>query len=451
MPFDGEENFVVPKKGGFGQADNDKYVMVTGRVSTTPTPTRSVVTSPTREVITPTPTPTPTPAPTPQPTVISTPTRAVSTPAPAPIVEPQPTVISTPTRATTTTFVDTRTAPSPTSSTLGSNTEQIGVGVGTTTIGTPRGGASMETSLADIGISTPRGGATTYEAPVPQLPSRVDTATPRGGTTTLPDVIITAPTTTESVPTPRGGTTLPDVIIPESTITESAPTPRGTTETTIVTPTETSTAVVEEQLPTFPDFNTLTCDGLNAEILRITDIVSTTRFSSSTVANLYNNALANAKNIYTSKCNSGGGNVSSDVVPTFPDFSTLSCIELTSQVSSLSTTMANLKIGIEGQTPTVTQVVASAYINALADAKRNYNSKCVSTSGTDVSVKTETQLPSPIGGGGIGGGIGGGGLGLGEEPTDEIGQVEEAPKSNYSWLWLVLILGGAYMLTRKKK
>jgi hypothetical protein len=36
IPFAGEENFVVPKKGGFGQPDNDKYVMVAGSTSRTP-------------------------------------------------------------------------------------------------------------------------------------------------------------------------------------------------------------------------------------------------------------------------------------------------------------------------------------------------------------------------------------------------------------------------------
>lgn len=35
IPFDGEEQFVVPKKGGFGQPDMEDYVMVTGATRTT--------------------------------------------------------------------------------------------------------------------------------------------------------------------------------------------------------------------------------------------------------------------------------------------------------------------------------------------------------------------------------------------------------------------------------
>jgi hypothetical protein len=31
IPFDGEENFVVPKRGGFGQPDMEGYVMASGR------------------------------------------------------------------------------------------------------------------------------------------------------------------------------------------------------------------------------------------------------------------------------------------------------------------------------------------------------------------------------------------------------------------------------------
>jgi len=37
IPFDGEENFVVPKRGGFGQPDNANFVMVTGSTSKAPT------------------------------------------------------------------------------------------------------------------------------------------------------------------------------------------------------------------------------------------------------------------------------------------------------------------------------------------------------------------------------------------------------------------------------
>jgi hypothetical protein len=49
VPFDGEENFVVPKKGGFGQPDNEHYVMVTGdgyAYATAPTTIGGTPTSP---------------------------------------------------------------------------------------------------------------------------------------------------------------------------------------------------------------------------------------------------------------------------------------------------------------------------------------------------------------------------------------------------------------------
>jgi hypothetical protein len=36
IPFDGEEMFVVPKKGGFGQPDNEHYVMAVGNQTATP-------------------------------------------------------------------------------------------------------------------------------------------------------------------------------------------------------------------------------------------------------------------------------------------------------------------------------------------------------------------------------------------------------------------------------
>ena len=48
VPFVGEENFIVPKKGGFGQPDNEHYVMVAGGTVTTsdnPTDTTGGTTS----------------------------------------------------------------------------------------------------------------------------------------------------------------------------------------------------------------------------------------------------------------------------------------------------------------------------------------------------------------------------------------------------------------------
>jgi hypothetical protein len=65
VPFDGEEQFVVPKKGGFGQADNEDYVMVVGK-TTSRTPINSELSTTTTTTSVPaegTTAPAPTPAP----------------------------------------------------------------------------------------------------------------------------------------------------------------------------------------------------------------------------------------------------------------------------------------------------------------------------------------------------------------------------------------------------
>jgi hypothetical protein len=49
IPFDGEENFIVPKRGGFGQPDNANFVMVTGSTSKAPTTTATPTNLPSQE------------------------------------------------------------------------------------------------------------------------------------------------------------------------------------------------------------------------------------------------------------------------------------------------------------------------------------------------------------------------------------------------------------------
>jgi len=124
-------------------------------------------------------------------------------------------------------------------------------------------------------------------------------------------------------------------------------------------------------------------------------------------------------------------------VPTFPDFSTLDCSALASQIAS-----------IEGQISqgNFTAQVGTAYNNALSTAKSLYTTKC-NIASPPVIIAPIPNVPI---GGGFGGGIGGGG-GLGEPPSDETNISEEVTNvsSNKSWLVILAILGGIYFLTKR--
>jgi len=132
------------------------------------------------------------------------------------------------------------------------------------------------------------------------------------------------------------------------------------------------------------------------------------------------------------------------VLPTFPDWSTLDCASLTTQIASLQSTMATSRFA--------NSTIADAYNNALATAQSTFTTKCPTPStNVNVSVTTPTATIPPIvsGGGGVFGGGGGGGIG--EPPTDEVPTTEVPQTSGKkTWLLLLVIVGGLYLLTRKK-
>jgi hypothetical protein len=277
-----------------------------------------------------------------------------------------------------------------------------------------------------------------------------------------------------------------------------------------------------EPLPTFTNVATMSCDGLTAEITRIENIVRTTRFSSTAIADAYNRQLASAKTLKTSKCNVvTPPPPPNPPLPTFPNFETLNCGQLISEINKIQNTMSTSRFG--------SAQVTEAYTRALANAKKIHETKCLRTpyplppkkdgtpcdlvvggvvgilpnggiikngvcvkkDGTTKPVddcgspsmcksdevfdgchckkktttppvpelpkdETKEEKPAPVGGGGgaIGGGGGGGATdeGLGEQPTAEGEQpIEEEQKPNNSWLWILLVIGGIYLMIRKGK
>jgi hypothetical protein len=118
-------------------------------------------------------------------------------------------------------------------------------------------------------------------------------------------------------------------------------------------------------------------------------------------------------------------------LPTFPDYNTMDCNSLGIEIASIKSTIATGRFVPE---------VGNAYNEALSRAEGIFTTKCNVPETPPIAIVT----PPPIGGG-FGGGGGGG---LGDEPTNAPIE-EEAPKSNYGWLWIVAIIGGLYFLTKK--
>ena len=146
-------------------------------------------------------------------------------------------------------------------------------------------------------------------------------------------------------------------------------------------PIDTPPPVETTPLPKYPDWNSLNCDELSSSI-QVFDRKLSSGLYTPEAANLANNELAKAKSIYINK----GCDVKAPPPPP-----------------------------IETPTPT----------------------------GGGTIIKTETTFTPTFGGGGFGSSPSGGGGG------DEV--KEEPKKKDYSWLWLLLIVGGIYIATRKKK
>jgi hypothetical protein len=104
------------------------------------------------------------------------------------------------------------------------------------------------------------------------------------------------------------------ILSPISNVPVTEPTPtmpprERTLDTTLIdtittTPprdTTTGDEIIPMEIPEFPNLSNMSCADLNAEISRLSSIMATSRFPPN-VGNAYNNQLALAKTLYTTKC-----------------------------------------------------------------------------------------------------------------------------------------------------
>lgn len=172
---------------------------------------------------------------------------------------------------------------------------------------------------------------------------------------------------------------------------------------TVLNPTEMPKEAVQTTMTppvmiSVPNWDTMSCQQILEEIKSIQEMLMVSKFSAD-VVNQYNQIIAEGKATYTSKCESGGG----DITPHAPP-----------------------KLEVPEPTPTPTPTPTGVGTTTITTT----GVPIIQTSGT-----LGGAIRPPVGGGGGGGGA------VEKKPTTE-------KKPN--WLLIALLVGGAYLLFRRK-
>jgi hypothetical protein len=299
IPFEGEEMFVVPKRGGFGQPDMDGYVMAVGTNAPLNTATSTDLGL---EV--------------PRSGTTTTSTTSSGT-----------TLSGTPTRATdSTTSQSSTTLSGTTSNPVGSQTTDPRFTTGSTGIGSANTDFPVTSSGSTSGGSTPTtfdpsgtgtlGGGVAVGSGTNLGDAPVGTQTQQGTTTilepsTMPEMGSNTTTTppvriqygTGLIDLPSGGTGTNQGVVRDQAGNVIL-SPISNEPVTTTTPPRDNTLDAEippMEIPEFPNLSNMNCTDLNSEVVRLTAIMAVSRFPPN-VGNAYNNQLATAKTLYTTKC-----------------------------------------------------------------------------------------------------------------------------------------------------
>jgi hypothetical protein len=210
-----------------------------------------------------------------------------------------------------------------------------------------------------------------------------------------------------------------------------------------------------------PDWQSMDCPTIQSELNQLEEMLTYSRFTPD-ILSQYQSIIENGKSVYNSKC--GGSQLPVDEVPpappviTEPSWSSLTCDQVVSEITALQEQLARgqYKLGQEN------------YDNVqkfIQNGKSYYDSNCAKTQSTPTDVvvsgggggvgappittitTTGTPIIATASTGGLGSAIGGVKGGGGSSGG---GGAKEEPKKKTSWLWLVAIVGGVYLLTRKK-
>ena len=211
-----------------------------------------------------------------------------------------------------------------------------------------------------------------------------------------------------------------------------------------------------------PNWRTMDCASIQAEINNIEQLMMTSRFTQD-IRTQYENILAEGRSVYNSTClNQLEVPPPPDGLPpappliTEPTWSSLSCQQVINEINDLRNTLNSgiYKLGSENYQNVQTFIAnGKKYYTDNCEGKTTASSDTIVTSGGGVGsppITTITTTGTPIiatastgglglpKGGGFGGGSGGG------------GGAKEETKKGFNWWWLLLVAGGVYLITRKK-
>jgi hypothetical protein len=207
----------------------------------------------------------------------------------------------------------------------------------------------------------------------------------------------------------------------------------------------------------FPLWATLSCDEILKAIEKLKYTMTVIRVDEATY-NMYLSQIAFGEDTYAKKCTGG----IKTPVGEFPKWDTLSCDQIMQAIDKLKYTMTVIRVD---------ETTYNMYIDQINLGQSIYDKKCRATiqecpPGEGMAVVDGVEKCVPIGGGGGDtggggtgsgsgggtGGTGGGGTGSGSGGgTGGGGGMKEEKKMPYSWLWLVFMAAGVYVLTRKSE
>jgi hypothetical protein len=238
-----------------------------------------------------------------------------------------------------------------------------------------------------------------------------------------------------------------------------------------------------------PNWKSMDCASIQAEISHIEQLMITSRFTQD-IRTQYENILAEGRSVYNSTClNQIEVPPPPDVVPpappviTEPTWTSLSCDAMRQEIETLRNQYASgpYKLGRENYENIATYIRnGEKYYTSYCEVRRYPKGliegglgsgsggkgvakeepvdtktttttsqvgtppiTTISTMGTPIIAIESTGVfgkKNPLGlpAGGLSSGSGGG------------GGAKEEPKKGFNWLWLLLVAGGVYLLTRKK-
>lgn len=207
------------------------------------------------------------------------------------------------------------------------------------------------------------------------------------------------------------------------------------------------------------DYASMSCNAITSYLSELNNVETTSwdGVNAARAQGEYNSLVTSVRNAMDSACRVI--ETKNDVLE-FPSIIIMDCTQLTAEIARLQSmgNAANLPANTKAQ-----------YDAQILSAQNLYNSKSCNvvtppiTSGTESQVNTSTSAVStptevtstttvtppfsPI----LGGGGGGGGLGAEPSSTNTEKEITKTVKKDNSWLWILLLVGGIYFLTKKKK